>query len=162
MTWAVTAVAAASAIVSARTSWVQQKAAQNTANYNAQVAELEAQDAARRGDLEAARLRRQNAQLASSALPSARTGSISATARQLTRWIKPTSSARSTRPRPSRTPPKRPGICAHASRATRPSPSTRGQAKRGSPRCWVARAQSPRAGPPTRRRRKKAERCVLT
>lgn len=63
MTWAVVAVAAAAAI-SAYTAYDAKKSAKDQANYNAQVAELEAQDAKRAGDEEAAKVRRQNAQLA--------------------------------------------------------------------------------------------------
>lgn len=63
MTWAMVAVAAAAAI-SAYTTYDAKKSAKDQANYNAQVAELEAQDAKRSGDEEAAKVRRQNAQLA--------------------------------------------------------------------------------------------------
>ncbi len=63
MTWAYVAVAAAAAI-SAYTTYDAKKGAQQQANYNAQVAEIEAQDAKRQGDEEAAKVRRQNSQLA--------------------------------------------------------------------------------------------------
>jgi hypothetical protein len=63
MTWAYVAVAAAAAI-SAYTSYDAKKSAQSQANYNAQVADIEAKDAIRAGDEEASKVRRQNAQLA--------------------------------------------------------------------------------------------------
>ena len=55
---------AASTVVSAYGNYQQAAANKNTANYNASVAEMEAQDARRRGDENAAQVRRQNAQLA--------------------------------------------------------------------------------------------------
>lgn len=63
MSWAVTAMAVVAGI-SAYTTYDAKKSAKDQANYNAQVSELEAQDARRAGDEEAAKLRRQNAQLA--------------------------------------------------------------------------------------------------
>ena len=63
MTWAMVAVAAVAAI-SAYTTYDAKKSAKDQANYNASVAELESQDAKRAGDEEAAKVRRQNAQLA--------------------------------------------------------------------------------------------------
>ena len=56
--------AAASTAVNVYGSYQQAKSAKATANYNASVAEMEAQDARRRGDENAAQVRRQNAQLA--------------------------------------------------------------------------------------------------
>jgi hypothetical protein len=66
MTWAVVAlgVAAASAAAGAYSAYQSAGAAKDQANYNAQVSELNAQDARRAGDEEAAKVRRQNAQLA--------------------------------------------------------------------------------------------------
>ncbi len=66
MTWAVTAVAiaAASAAASAYGTYQQSKANKAMANYNAEVAEMEARDAKRQGEDEAARVRRANQQLA--------------------------------------------------------------------------------------------------
>lgn len=66
MTWAVTAVAiaAASAAASAYGTYQQSKTQKEMANYNAEVAEQQAQDARRRGDEEANKVRKQNAQLA--------------------------------------------------------------------------------------------------
>lgn len=59
-----TILAAASTAVSARAAHVQTSVARDTANYNAQLAETQAQDARARGDEEASRIRRQNNQLA--------------------------------------------------------------------------------------------------
>lgn len=64
MTWAYVAVAAASAVASAYSSYQQSKSAKDVANYNAQVADVQARDARTRGDEESAKIRRQNAQLA--------------------------------------------------------------------------------------------------
>lgn len=58
------AASAASAAAGARAAYVQTSAARDTANYNAQLAETQAQDARARGDEEASRIRRQNNQLA--------------------------------------------------------------------------------------------------
>jgi hypothetical protein len=63
MTWAMVAVAAASAVASARAAYVQTSVARDTAKYNAQLAETQAQDARTRGAEEASRIRRQNDQL---------------------------------------------------------------------------------------------------
>ena len=57
-------IAVTSAAVSAKGAYDQAKSAKDTANYNASVAEMQAQDARARGDDEASRVRRQNAQLA--------------------------------------------------------------------------------------------------
>jgi len=52
------------AAISAYTTYDAKKSAQDIAKYNAQVAEQEAQEAERAGDLEAARVRREHARLA--------------------------------------------------------------------------------------------------
>lgn len=58
------AVAATSTVVNTYGSYQQAKSNKAMAKYNASVAETEAQDAERRGDENAAQVRRQNAQLA--------------------------------------------------------------------------------------------------
>lgn len=58
------ALSAGSAAMGAAGAYQQAKSTKQTANYNAQVAEIQAQDARARGDAEASRVRRQGAQLA--------------------------------------------------------------------------------------------------
>lgn len=58
------ALSATSAAVGAKGAYDQARSAKNIANYNAQLAETQAQDARTRGDEEASRIRRQNNQLA--------------------------------------------------------------------------------------------------
>jgi hypothetical protein len=66
MSWAVTAIviAAGSAVASAYGTYQQGKTQKEMAQYNADIAEQEAQDARRRGDEEANKVRKANAALA--------------------------------------------------------------------------------------------------
>lgn len=63
MTWANVAISVVAAI-SAASAYQQNRNQRDMANYNAQVAETQAQDAVTRGNEEAAKVRRQYAQLA--------------------------------------------------------------------------------------------------